>query len=108
MRSLRTRTYRISAFSLFFYRQLRVNPFISLVNILGRGEVVPERLVARATPGDLPRLARNLFYDTEERELCQRRLERVRKEVFQPGGIERAARTLVDFLETKELLPKDR
>ena len=97
--------YRLSTAAMLVYRMLAVNPFISLVNILGRGEVVPERMVSRADSAELSALARSLFLDTPQRELCLRRLARVHEEVFQPGGIERTARTLVEFLGKRGLLP---
>ncbi len=97
--------YRVAAWALFLYHGLSVTPFISLVNILGRGEVVPERVVHRARAGDLGRKARELILDTPERELCLSRMARMREEAFRPGGIERAARTLVDFLEAARARP---
>src|SRR6185503_8711630 len=87
--------YRVSGFALRFYRTVGITPFISLVNILGKGEVVPERIVSRADPGDLPARARNLFLDTPEREACLAALARLRQEAFQTGANERAASALV-------------
>jgi len=93
--------YRVSDFALRFYRTVSITPFISLVNILGKGEVVPERIVSRAEPGDLPARARALFLDTPEREACLAGLARLRQEAFQTGANERAARALVEFLRLR-------
>ncbi len=96
--------YRVSSWAHALYRFGSVSPFISLVNILGRGEVVPERVVTSSEAGDLGRRARDLFHDTPERELCLKRLERMREEAFQVGAVERAARTLLDFFQERNLL----
>jgi len=97
--------YRIAPWANFLYRVFGVNPFISLVNILGRGEVVPERVVTNDRADDLGPRARDLFHDTPERKLCLERLERMREEAFQVGAVERAARTLLDFLKKQGLQP---
>lgn len=93
--------YRVAPHAMFFYRWLGVNPFISLVNIIGRGEVVPERVVVRREAGDLAALARDLLLDTPARRGCLKRLDALREEAFQPGGTERAARRLLAFLQER-------
>ncbi len=100
--------YRISKLALMAYRLLAVNPFISLVNILGRGEVVPEKVVSGMDPSDLIVQARALFEDSPERDLCLRKLERLHEEVFQPGGVAKAAGTLVEFLEKRNIFAEAR
>jgi lipid-A-disaccharide synthase len=95
--------YRVAAYAMLVYRWLGVNPFISLVNILGRGEVVPERVVVRDEPVDLAPLARDLLLDTPARRGCLKRLDALREEGFQPGGTERAARRLLEFLEERQI-----
>jgi lipid-A-disaccharide synthase len=93
--------YRVSRFQMAAYRLLGVNPFISLVNILGGEEVVPERVVVSSEPGDLPDIARDLLEDTPGRAACLERIARMRERAFLPGGVERAASTLARFLEEK-------
>jgi len=95
--------YRVSGFALSFYRLAAITPFMSLVNILGKGEVVPERIVSRPEPGDLPARAQSLFLETEERQACLAGLARLREEAFQTGANERAARALVEFLRVRGL-----
>jgi lipid-A-disaccharide synthase len=96
--------YRIPRWQMVPYRAISVNPFISLVNLLGRGEVVPERVVTSARAGDLGRKARELLEDTPERARCIERMARMREGAFRPGGIERAAATLLEFLERRGAL----
>jgi lipid-A-disaccharide synthase len=91
--------YRIHAWQMPFYRIGSTSPWISLVNILGGGPIVPEKVVVRPRAGDLADAARALFSDTPEREECIRRLAALRGSSFSPGGVDRAAGTLVDFLE---------
>ncbi len=100
--------YRISRLALMVYRVMAVNPFISLVNILGRGDVVPEKVVSGMEVRDLIGQARALFEDSPERELCLRKLERLHEDVFQPGGVAKAAGTLVKFLEGRSILAEVR
>ncbi len=94
--------YRIAAWQMVMYRLFAVSPFISLVNLLARREVVPERVVVRPRAGEMSAVARSLLRDTPEREACIRRLDELRRSAFSPGGVERAARTLIEFLERRE------
>jgi lipid-A-disaccharide synthase len=93
--------YRVPIWELIIYQTLSVNAFISLVNILGREEVVPEKVVKRARSGDLGAKARELLEDTPARSKCLEKLAAMREGAFKPGGVETAARTLLEFLEKR-------
>ena len=90
--------YKLSRFSHFLYHKICTSPFVSLVNILGKEEVVPEDVTWRDNSADQAERARPLLNDTPERQRCLEKLRNLGQNVFRPGGSERAARVLSDFL----------
>ena len=96
--------YRIPLWQYPFYRTQRMSPYISLVNLLGRGGLVPERVVSRGGAGGLTSLARALLEDGPERSACLERLRALKETAFRPGGTERAAKELIRCLETRGAL----
>ncbi len=92
--------YRIT--NVFYYRMFRwlcTSPYISLVNILGGGEIVPEEIDYRDGSDKQALLAEELLTDSELRRKCLKGLKRLREEVFKPGASQKAADTLGQFLE---------
>jgi lipid-A-disaccharide synthase len=96
--------YHTSRFGCWFFRHFSVAPWIALPNILGAGlqqrePTVIEKLFSEDPTAELAPLARELLEEGEQREQAIRRLRRLKAEVLRPGGIERAAWTLISFLE---------
>ena len=96
--------YHTSRLESLFFRYFSVTPWIALPNVLscGLGEEEPlviEKLFCDDPTAELAPRARALLEEGPEREQAVRRLRRFKDDVLRPGGIERAAATLVSFLE---------
>lgn len=91
--------YKIGRASHMLYRILCTSPFVCLVNILAKEEVVPEEVTWRDNSDRMSQKARALLEDTKERQVCLEKLETLKDAVFCPGGSMRAAETLSKFLE---------
>lgn len=95
--------YRVGRLAHAVFRLLCTSPFISLVNILGGEEVVPEEVTHRDGSEEQARRAELLLRDTPERARCIQRLQDLRERVFQPGASRHAAETLARFLEARRV-----
>jgi len=73
------------------------SPFISTVNILSGGRIVPEAVLDRDRPGWVARTAIPLAREGEARARCLDGLARLRPS-FRPGATERAAREILAWL----------
>ena len=96
--------YRINRLQLWLFGQFSVTPWIALPNILGAaangGEPsVTEKLFWRDPTSELAPIGRALLHDTGERRECLERLSRLKRAVFLPGGVQRAADALIEFLD---------
>jgi lipid-A-disaccharide synthase len=104
--------YHASSLARAVFAQLRVTPWIALPNILGssvnRGPTVPELLFSREIPAQTAGLLHSLLDEGPERRDAIERLDRLRKTVFQPGGVARAAETLLAFLDVRAVGQKER
>lgn len=90
--------YKAGRAMYFIYKLICTSPFVSLVNILGRGDVVPEDVTWRDNSELQAGRARALMEETTERKRCLESLARLRQEIFRPGASARAAESLNEFL----------
>ncbi len=90
--------YKISLFSWLLARFLIKVPYISLVNLVGGEEIVPEYLQFQATPPRVARRVLRLFSHPEEREEMIKRLMEVRRKLGPPGAARRAAAAVLATL----------
>jgi lipid A disaccharide synthetase len=98
--------YRTSALGSFFFRNFSVTPWIALPNILGAGvndgeATVYEELFTKEPSPGAAGLAAQLLVEGEARSAALERLERLRKLLLVPGGIERAADAVLEFLDER-------
>jgi len=91
--------YRTSWTSFAIGRALVKVPWISLVNIVAREEVVPELLQTAVTSDRLAREAEALLDSAPRRERMKAGLARVARELGPPGASDRAAREVLDAMD---------
>lgn len=91
--------YRTSRASFAVGRLLVHVPWVSLVNILAREEVVPELLQERVTADGLVKETEALLDSPERLERMRRGLARVAKELGPPGASRRAAEAVIEAVE---------
>ena len=94
--------YRTSAASFATAKLLVRVPWISLVNIVAGEELVPELLQRDVQPERLAREGRTLLESALARERMRAGLARVARELGPPGASERAARAVLETLESSE------
>ena len=91
--------YRTSRVSYLLGKALIRVPWISLVNIVGREEIVPELLQDDFHPDRLEGEAESLLSSPERLRRMREGLARVALELGPPGGSERAAEAVLDALQ---------
>ena len=97
--------YKTSLFSWILGRFLIKVPYISLVNLVQREEVVPEYIQFQATPDRVARRALRLLSQTGEREKMVRSLGEVRRKLGLPGAARRAAAAVLETLDETTKIP---
>ena len=93
--------YKIRAFDLWVARKFIKSKYISLVNLLADAEVMPEYLTAVDVSADLAHWAARWLDHPAERRQAVAALARLRDEVAIPGASDRAAKAIVDALNTE-------
>ncbi|MEM7263926.1 MAG: hypothetical protein AAF488_18210, partial [Planctomycetota bacterium] len=99
--------YRTTKFGLRMFNYFRVTPWFTLPNIVGASvttgqDTVSESLYWGELGPEIPKIAKGLLWDGEERDAAIERLRRL-KQVLTPGGIDRAASALENFLRAAGL-----
>ena len=92
--------YKLSLFSWLLAHFLIKVPYISLVNLVGGEQIVPEYLQFQATPRRVARRALRLLSHPEEREEMIERLSEVRRKLGPPGAARRAAAAVLATLNS--------
>lgn len=90
--------YKLSFFTWILARVLIKVPYISLVNLVGGGEIVPEYLQYQATPPRVARCALRLLSHPEEREEMIKRFSDVCRKLGPPGAARRSAAAVLATL----------
>jgi lipid-A-disaccharide synthase len=88
--------YRLSAFNYFLARHLVKVRYITMANILGNREIVPELIQDRATPELIAAETLKLLRDNERREAQKKELASFRKILGAPGVAARAAALILN------------
>ena len=96
--------YRTNRLGRAMFRNFGVTPWIALPNILGSGlqddELTVFEKVFISEPGaEVAPVARSLLEDGEVRSRAIARLKRLKESALRPGGIGKAAATLLSFLD---------
>ena len=93
--------YRLTRANYYLFRCLCTSPYISLVNILGGREIVPEAIDFRDRTEEHVKKALELLDDSPARRECLESLDSLRWKLFRPGASRRAAETLAAFIQEK-------
>ncbi|MGQ9608868.1 MAG: lipid-A-disaccharide synthase [bacterium] len=93
--------YKVSFLSYIIMKSL-VNPNIkstTLPNIIAGENIVPELLQDKANSNNIAEIAINLLKNPEELEKQKKDLYRVKKQIGEPGAIERTAKLILDQIK---------
>lgn len=89
--------YRVSDFSYALFRRLLKTPYVSLPNLLGKGELVPELLQHDMTPTALADAVEHWLDDDTRRDALQARFHDLHRQLRR-GASERAAGAVAELL----------
>ncbi|HJL77771.1 MAG TPA: lipid-A-disaccharide synthase [Candidatus Marinimicrobia bacterium] len=87
--------YRMSFFSWFLIKKLSKVSFASIVNLIGKKEIVPEFLQNEMTSENLYKALRLLLNDSEKRNSMYTGFSEVRKVLGKPGAYTRSAEAIL-------------
>jgi lipid-A-disaccharide synthase len=87
--------YRLSRFNYWLAKMLVRIPYITMVNILAKREVVPELIQDAATPENIARRVVQLLRDPAAAQQMREQLASVRKLLGEPGASRRAAASIL-------------
>jgi len=87
--------YRMSFFSWFLIKKLSKVSFASIVNLIGKKEIVPEFLQNEMTSENLYKALRLLLNDSEKRNSMYTGFSEVRKALGKPGAYTRSAEAIL-------------
>ena len=93
--------YRVAPLSFWLAQRLTQVPFLGMVNILAKKEIIPEVLQDELTPERLNRELIDLLENTTRRHQIQQELRAVREMLGDPGAYERAASGYLSFLQRR-------
>jgi len=92
-----------TSFSTWLIGQIIIKlPYVALPNIIAGEEVVPELIGFGLNEKRLTNVALQLLQDKEELEKMRDRLKKVAKKLGKPGAIERAAKIVVEMVNSRE------
>jgi len=91
--------YKAEALTYFLGKNLVRLPYIGLTNVIAGRKIVQEFIQHEARPEAIAKTAIRYLTDMELRDNLMRELEKVRQSLGKPGAVERAARTILNFLE---------
>ena len=87
--------YKVSPFAYFFLKKMVKLPYIGMVNIIAKKEIVPEFIQGRANAEKILPTALALLEQKEKREKMSEQLRRVKKSLGNPGAADRAAEIIL-------------
>lgn len=77
-------------------------PYIALPNIIAKEEIVPELIGFRLNEKRLTNVALELLHNKEKLEKMRARLKKVVEKLGRPGAVERAAKIVVEMVNSRE------
>jgi len=87
--------YKVSPFAYLFLKKMVKLPYIGMVNIIAKKEIVPEFIQGRANAEKILPTALALLEQKEKREKMSDQLRRVKKSLGNPGAADRAAEIIL-------------
>ena len=87
--------YKVSPFAYLFLKKMVKLPYIGMVNIIAKKEIVPEFIQGRANAEKILPTALALLEQKEKREKMSEQLRRVKKSLGNPGAADRAAEIIL-------------
>ena len=93
--------YKVSPLAYFFLKRMVKLPYIGMVNIIAKKEIVPEFIQRRATASRILPTALSLLNQRKKREEISSQLKEVKRALGNPGATARAAEIILDTLTTK-------
>ena len=94
--------YRVSPFTYWLGRMLVSTEFISLANIVAGTKVVEELIQDEMTPESIADCALSILNNPANEKEISQKLSQVRNSLGEPGASERAARIILDTIETNQ------
>ena len=90
--------YRVSPISFWIAQKLALVPFLGILNLLAKKQVVKELLQDDFTPENLVRELRNILENEEANQRIRNEMRRVREILGQPGAYQRAADDYLKYI----------
>ena len=87
--------YKVSPFAYLFLKKMVKLPYIGMVNIIAKKEIVPEFIQGRANAEKILPTVLALLEQREKREKMSEQLRRVKKSLGNPGAADRAAEIIL-------------
>lgn len=91
--------YKMAAFTYYLAKRVVQIPHVGLCNIVAGEGVVKELIQEAASPEEISAEISRILEDVNYREEIQKKLLAVKKKLGQGGGVEKAARLLLELLE---------
>lgn len=91
--------YRTSLLTSLVYYFVKKIPFLGLVNVIAKNEIVPELLQYRATPERIAAKAMEILTDEKRRASMIEELKKVKSSLGTGGATSRAAEAILPFLD---------
>ncbi|MEC8593204.1 MAG: hypothetical protein VXY74_00170 [SAR324 cluster bacterium] len=90
--------YRVSPISFWIAQKLALVPFLGILNLLAKKQVVKELLQDDFTPENLIKELRNILDNAETNQRIRDEMRRVREILGQPGAYQRAADDYLKYI----------
>ena len=90
--------YRVSPISFWIAQKLALVPFLGILNLLAKKQVVKELLQDDFTPENLIKELRIILKNEEANQRIRNEMRRVREILGQPGAYQRAADDYVKYI----------
>ena len=90
--------YRVSPISFWIAQKLALVPFLGILNLLAKKQVVKELLQDDFTPENLIKELRNILENAETNQRIRNEMRIVREILGQPGAYQRAADDYLKYI----------
>ncbi|MEM7816424.1 MAG: lipid-A-disaccharide synthase [Candidatus Aenigmatarchaeota archaeon] len=92
--------YKMNILNYLFYRPQVKLPYIGMVNIIAGKKIIPEFIQFKATPKRIAQKVLEILETPNKLEEMKNSLKFIKKQLGEKGAILRAAKTIVNFLNT--------